>query len=63
MKRFSIVLAAACVLGVLATVYGLCVVATNSDQFYLLTYLFFLFTICYGIVLINHKEIDRLMSK
>lgn len=62
MKRFSIVLAAACILGSLTTIYGL-FVATNNEQFALLTYLFLLFTICYAIVLISHKEIDKLMSK
>jgi inner membrane protein involved in colicin E2 resistance len=63
MKRFSIVLAAACVFGSLATIYGLFFVATNKEQFALLVYLFLLFTICYAIVLISHKEIDKLMSK
>ena len=62
MKRFSIVLASACVFGSLTTIYGL-FVATNKEQFALLVYLFLLFTICYAIVLISHKEIDKLMSK
>jgi uncharacterized membrane protein YdjX (TVP38/TMEM64 family) len=63
MKKFSIILFITCFVGVLASVYGLCVVTRNSEQFYLLTYLFFLFFICNAIVLINYKEIDKIMSK
>jgi inner membrane protein involved in colicin E2 resistance len=63
MKRFSIVLASVCAFASLTTIYGLFFVATNKEQFALLVYLFLLFTICYAIVLISHKEIDKLMSK
>ena len=56
-------MAITCLVGMVTSLVGLWTVATNNDQIALLTYLFLVFAILGGVVLVCHKEFDRTLSK
>ena len=63
MKKHSIIMTITCLVGMVTSLIGLWTIATNNDQIALLTYLFLAFTISGAIVLVNHKEFDKTLSK
>ena len=52
-----------CWVGMVTSLVGLWTIATNNEQIALLTYLFLAFGISGSIVLVNHKEFDKTLSK